>query len=166
VQARIMSNPCFYLFAGLLLLLILLPLFEDSDVGKLWFMVMNLLVLVSSGVVLGRGRVFWDTLLLAGAAFGLLVAFHVTGGSGYLAWSWRCSVGVFVVTLVHLIRYVLRRLGNTKPLFPRHPFRQRPLLARSDGGSPSTWRQHAAAAHSKAWHGLAQPGHAAQDGLR
>jgi hypothetical protein len=47
VQAWIMSNPCFYLFAVLLLLLILLPLFEDSDVGKLWFMVMNLLVLLA-----------------------------------------------------------------------------------------------------------------------
>lgn len=42
-----MSNPCFYLFAVLLLLLILLPLFEDSDVGKLWFMVMNLLPLLA-----------------------------------------------------------------------------------------------------------------------
>ena len=47
VQAWIMSKPCFYLFAVLLLLLILLPLFEDSDVGKLWFMVMNLLVLLA-----------------------------------------------------------------------------------------------------------------------
>ena len=35
---------------------------------------------------------------------------------------------------------------------------------RGAGGSPSTRRQHAAAAHSKEWHGLAQPGHAAQDG--
>ena len=54
---------------------------------------------------------FWVALLLAGAAFGLLVASHVAGGSGYLACSWRFSVGVFVLTLVHLVRYVLRPAG-------------------------------------------------------
>jgi hypothetical protein len=112
VWTWILSNPCFYLFAALLLLLILLPLFQDSDEGKLWFTAMNLPVLVSSVVTLGRARVFfWIALLLAGAAFGLLVAFHVAGGSGYLAWSWRFSVGVFVLTLVHLVRYVLRPAG-------------------------------------------------------
>jgi Ion channel len=111
VRAWIMSNPCFYLFAALLLLLILLPLFQDSEEGKLWFTAMNLPVLVSSVVTLGRARaLFWVALLLAGAAFGLLVASHVAGG-GYLAWSWRFSVGVFVLTLVHLVRYVLRPAG-------------------------------------------------------
>jgi hypothetical protein len=39
------------------------------------------------------------------------VASHFTGGSAYLAWSWRFSVGVFVVTLVHLVR-VLRPAGQ------------------------------------------------------
>jgi hypothetical protein len=107
-----MSNPCFYLFAALLLLLILLPMFQDSEAGKLWFTAMNLPVLVSAVVALGRSRVFfWVALLLAGPAFGLLVASHVAGGSGYLAWSWRFSVGVFVVTLIHLVHYVLRPAG-------------------------------------------------------
>jgi hypothetical protein len=36
---------------------------------------------------------------------------------------------------------------------------------RGAGGSPSTWRQHAAAAHSKVWYGSGRSGHAAQDGL-
>ena len=36
--------------------------------------------------------------------------------------------------------------------------------ARGDGGVPST-RPHAAAAHRKAWHGLAQPGYAVQEGI-
>jgi hypothetical protein len=43
-----------------------------------------------------------------------------------------------------------------------HP-RQRPLLARGDGGSPSTRRQHAAVDGSKTWHGNAPPGQAAED---
>jgi Ion channel len=112
VWAWVMSNPCFYLFATLLLLLILLPMFQNSEEGKLWFTAMNLPVLVSSVVTLGRSRVFfWVTLPSAGIAFGLLVASHSVGGSGYLAWSWRFSVVVFVVTLVHLLRYVLRPEG-------------------------------------------------------
>jgi Ion channel len=107
-----MSNPCCYLFAALLLLLILLPMFQDSEEGKLWFTAMKLLVLVSAVVALGRARFFfWVALLLAGPAFGLVVASHVTGDSGYLAWSWRFAAGVFVVTLVYLVRYVLRPAG-------------------------------------------------------
>jgi Ion channel len=112
VHAWIMSNPCFYLFAALLLLLILLPMFQNSEEGKLWFTAMNLPVLVSSLVTLGRARVlFWVTLLFATLAFGLLVASHFTSDNAYLAWSWRFSIVVFVVTLIHLVRYVLRPAG-------------------------------------------------------
>jgi hypothetical protein len=120
VWAWVMSNPCFYLFAALLLLLILLPMFQNSEEGKLWFTAMNLPVLVSSVVTLGRSRVFfWVALLLAGAAFGLLVASHFEGGSRYLAWSWRFSVVVFVVTLVHLVHYVLRPVGREEMMIDR-----------------------------------------------
>jgi hypothetical protein len=113
VQAWIMSNPCFYLFAALLLLLLLLPMFQDSEEGKLWFTAVNLPVLVSSVATLGRARfAFWVALLLAGPAFGLLVASHFTSNNDYLAWSWRFSVGVFVVTLAHLVHYVLRPEGQ------------------------------------------------------
>jgi hypothetical protein len=112
VWAWVMSNPCFYLFAALLLLLILLPMFQHSEEGKLWFIAVTLLVLVSSVVTLGPSRVlFWVALLLASTAFMLLVASHVAEGGGSLAWSWRFSVGVFVLTLVHLVHYVLRPAG-------------------------------------------------------
>jgi Ion channel len=112
VWTWIVSNPCFYLFAALLLLLLLLPLFQDSEQGKLWFTAMNLPVLISSAVALGSSRFFfWAAVLLAGPAFGLLMVSHFTGGSAYLSWSWHFSVGVFLVTLVHLVLYVLRPAG-------------------------------------------------------
>jgi Ion channel len=112
VWTWIMSNPCFYLFAALLLLLILLPMFQNSEEGKLWFTAMNLPVLISSAVALGSSRFFfWVAALLAGPAFGLLVVSHVAADSAYLSWSWHFSVGVFLVTLVHLVRYVLRPAG-------------------------------------------------------
>ena len=80
VQAWIMSNPCFYLFAVLLLLLVLLPLFEDSDVGKLWFMVMNLLPLLSPWLQLYprlRGALHTDSRLR-----GRLFMHHFPGSLG------------------------------------------------------------------------------------
>jgi Ion channel len=108
------------LFATLLLLLVLLPMFQNSEEGKLWLTAMNLPVLVSSVVTLGRSRVFfWVALPLAGTTFGLLVASHFEGGSGYLAWSWRFSVVVFIVTLIHLVRYVLRPAGPEEMMIDR-----------------------------------------------
>jgi hypothetical protein len=108
------------LFATLLLLLVLLPMFQNSEEGKLWLTAMNLPVLVSSVVTLGRSRVFfWVALTLAGTTLGLLVASHFEGGSGYLAWSWRFSVVVFIVTLIHLVRYVLRPAGPEEMMIDR-----------------------------------------------
>jgi hypothetical protein len=108
------------LFATLLLLLVLLPMFQNSEEGKLWLTAMNLPVLVSSVVTLGRSRVFfWVALTLAGTTLGLLVASHFEGGSGYLAWSWRFSVVVFIVTLIHLVRYVLRPGGPEEMMIDR-----------------------------------------------
>src|SRR5262245_64085708 len=112
VWAWVMVNPCFCLFAALLLLLNLLPMCQHSEECKLWFIAATLFVLVSSVVTLGRSRVlFWVALLLASTAFMLLVASRVAEDGGFLAWSWRFSVGVFVLTLVHLVHYVLRPAG-------------------------------------------------------
>jgi hypothetical protein len=46
------------------------------------------------------------------------VASHFAGG-GPLAWSWRFSVGVFVLTLVHLVLYVLRPVGPEEMMIDR-----------------------------------------------
>lgn len=108
--ALLRTYPCFYLFGSLIVLLVLLPLFENSERGKLAFATINLLVLATSVLTLGRSRVsFWVVVLLAGPAFVLLVLAHVTGDAGYLAWSWSFSVGTFLATIVHLVRYVLRK---------------------------------------------------------
>ena len=110
--AWMLSHRCFYLFSAVVLLLVLLPLFENSDQGKLLFTTMNLVVLVTSVATFGRSRfTFWVALLLAVPAFALLVMSYLAGSSDYLAWSWRFSVGVFVVTIAHLVRYLLRAGG-------------------------------------------------------
>ena len=64
-QPRRWSIPphqCFYLFLVLVLLIVLLPVFDRSKVGQQWFSIVNLLVLVTSLVAVGRSRY---TLLVA-----------------------------------------------------------------------------------------------------
>jgi hypothetical protein len=108
IGAGILSHRCFYLFLALILLIVLLPTFDHSEVGQLWFSTANLLILVASLVSLGRSRfTFWVALLLVGPALVLLALSHATGDAGYRVWSWRFSILVLVATLVPLLRYVL-----------------------------------------------------------
>ena len=99
---------CFYLFLVLILLILLLPAFDHSGTGQLWFSAASLLILVTSLVTFGRSRFTpWVALLLVGPALVLLVLFHATGQRMYQVWSWRFSVVVLAATLVPLLRYVL-----------------------------------------------------------
>jgi Ion channel len=108
MRAWITHHPCFYLFLVLIMLILLLPAFDHSAAGQLWFSTANLLVLVTSLVTLGRSRfTLWVALLLVGPALVLLGLSHATGDAGYRVWSWRFSVAVLVAALVPLLRYVL-----------------------------------------------------------
>jgi hypothetical protein len=99
---------CFYLFLVLILLILLLPAFDHSEAGQLWFSAASLLVLVTSLVTLGRSRcTLWVALLLVVPALVLLSLSHTTGDAGYRVWSWPFSVAVLAATLVPLLRYVL-----------------------------------------------------------
>ena len=101
-------HRCSYLFLVLILLLVLLPVFDHSQEGQLWFSIVSLLVLVASLVALGRSHyTLWVALLLVGPALLLLALSHATNDAGYRVWSWRFSIVVLVATLVPLLRYVL-----------------------------------------------------------
>jgi hypothetical protein len=108
MRAWIPHLSCFYLFLVLILLIVLLPAFDHSQAGQLWFSATSLLVLVTSLVTFGRSRfTLWVALPLVGPALVLLALSHATGDAGYRVWSWRFSVAVLVATLVPLLRYVL-----------------------------------------------------------
>jgi hypothetical protein len=111
-KAWLDAHRGFLLFASLVLLLVLVPFFERSELGQWLFAAMNLVVLTVSVMALGRSRAwFWVAVMLAGPAFFLLVGAYLSGSHDVLAWSWRFSVGVFFATLAHLVRYVLRPEG-------------------------------------------------------
>ena len=92
----------------LVLLIVLLPGFDRSKVGQQWFSIVNLLVLVTSLVAVGRSRyTLLVAMLLVAPALLLLWLSETTGDAGYRVWSWRFSIAVLVATLVPLLRYVL-----------------------------------------------------------
>ena len=108
MRVWIPHHRCVYLFLVLIMLIVLLPAFDRSTGGQLWFAIVSLLVLVSSLVALGRSRyTLWVALLLVGPALLLLALSHATEDAGYRVWSWRFSIAVLVATLVPLLRYVL-----------------------------------------------------------
>ena len=112
MRAWMRSNPCFYLFSALLLLLVLLPAVQNSPAGHLVFVATIFLVLIASAVALGRSRVsFLAALFLGGPGLVLLLASHFTGDTRYLVWTWCFSTAFLVSTLVHLVRYVLQPAG-------------------------------------------------------
>jgi hypothetical protein len=74
---------------------------------------------VVSGNAWPLARLFLGRAHARRTTLGLLVASHFEGGSGYLAWSWRFSVVVFIVTLIHLVRYVLRPAGPEEMMIDR-----------------------------------------------
>lgn len=108
MRAWLPHHRCFYLFLVLIMLIVLLPAFDRSELGQVWFSIVSLLVLVASLVALGRSRyTLWVALLLVGPALLLLVLSHATNDAGYRVWAWRFSIVVLVATLVPLLRYVL-----------------------------------------------------------
>jgi hypothetical protein len=107
---RVSTSPrrCVYLFLTLVLLIVLLPAFDNSKEGQQWFSIISLLVLVASLIALGRSRfTVLVALLLVAPALLLLSLSEATGDAGYRVWSWRFAVAVLLVTLVPLLRYVL-----------------------------------------------------------
>lgn len=114
VRAWAPSYRHLYLLASLLLAIVLLPAFEHSDRGKLWFDLSTVLVFVSAVMALGRStRSLWIAILVAGPALVLLMVARVTASVGYLVGSWIFGVALCVATLADLFRKLLQpgRIG-------------------------------------------------------
>jgi hypothetical protein len=109
IRAWLAANRCFYLFVALVVLLVLLPLFDGSEGGKLAFSGASLAVLISALVPLARSRrELGAALVFAVPAIATLVAAHALASEAWLVASWAFSAGVLVVTIVQLFLYVLR----------------------------------------------------------
>lgn len=108
--ARVFTQRCFYLFAALLLLIVVLPFLGQTVGGRIAVNGINLFILLAA--IAAVGRTTWAFLI------GLLLAvptvtFQLLGLSlkvtHYLALSWTFGAAFYFATIVYLLRYVFSR---------------------------------------------------------
>jgi hypothetical protein len=107
--ASTFSQRCFYLLAGLLLLLAVTP-FVHTPRGAALANVLNAIVVVSAVLAAGRSR---RALAIAAALAVPTLLFQIIGlvedDRRYLALSFVTGAALYLVAVVYLLRYVMRR---------------------------------------------------------
>lgn len=107
---RLFFQRCFYLFVALLLLVAVAPLITPTPNGRLALNVVNLFVVVAAVATLGHSlRSFIFAMLLAAPALVFQWVALTTSQATMFVWSWTFSVGLYLVTLTYLLRYVFHR---------------------------------------------------------
>lgn len=101
---------CFYLFCALVLLLVAVPLYEDSPTGRISLNVMSLLILLSGASAIGRGGgSFVISLLLASPAAIFQVIGYASHDARHVILSQAFTAAFYIVTVTYLLLYALRR---------------------------------------------------------
>jgi hypothetical protein len=101
---------CFYLFCALVLLIIAVPLYEESAAGRVALNAMSLLILLSGASAIGRGGgAFVISLLLAAPAAAFQVLGYAAADYRYLILSQAFAAGFYFITVSYLLLYALRR---------------------------------------------------------
>lgn len=107
--SRVFYQRCFWLFATLVALIVAVSFVPGTDHGRLLLNAFNALVLIATVAAVGRSTLsFVSVCLLAVPA----VWFQYRGlwldDDAELARSWLLSVALYLVTTVHLLRYVFQ----------------------------------------------------------
>ena len=100
---------CIYLFASLLLLIVLLPFLGGGTgiQGRIVGNLINMFVLVAAVAAVGRSQLsFVIALLFTLPVLGFQFAGLTLGEQQYLAWSWGFGAAFYATTLSLLLRYV------------------------------------------------------------
>src|SRR5262245_1202836 len=101
-----MRQRCFWLFAALLLLLVLVPFLEEAPVGRVVLSVLSLLTLVAgAGAVTQRAGAALLSLLLAVPTAVLLFFAMVYDQPQLRAWSQGFGVAFYFVVTSYLLSY-------------------------------------------------------------
>jgi hypothetical protein len=107
--ALTVRQRCFYLFCALVLLIIAVPLYEDSAAGRIALNILSLLILLSGASVIGRGAgAFVISLLLAAPAGIFQVLGYASADVRYVILSQAFAAGFYFITVSYLLLYSLR----------------------------------------------------------
>jgi hypothetical protein len=100
---------CSYLFFALLLLLVTLPLLMGTAAGRVFANVINLSVLLAAVAAIGRTKLsFGIAALLTLPVVGFQIISFAWADPFYLICSWAFGSAFYCMTLILLLRYVLR----------------------------------------------------------
>ena len=98
------ANRNLIVFAAMLLLVVMLPLFDESPLGEWLLAAVTITLVIVATAMNGRSRrLFWLSLLLAVPAVVLRLCAFLPGSAGLLVWSWACTAAVLVVTMLRLL---------------------------------------------------------------
>ena len=101
---------CFYLFVGLLALMMAALLLEPTPRGRLLLNAINLLIDVAAVAAVGRSR--WSFVVataLAVPAMWFQIRGIAEGDETQLVISWAFNAALYAVTIAYLLRYVFQR---------------------------------------------------------
>jgi hypothetical protein len=101
---------CFYLFCALALLIVAVPLYEETAAGRIALNALSLLILLSGASAMGRGGgSFVISLLLAAPAAVFQVLGYTADDHRYLVLSQAFAAAFYFITVSYLLLYALRR---------------------------------------------------------
>lgn len=108
--ARVFRQRCFYLFASVLLLVVLGPLATGSVTGRVVVDVVNGCILLSAIAAVGRSPLsFVIAILLAAGTLGFEVFAIYFEMPQYFKAGLAFGAAFYIVAIVYLLRYVFRR---------------------------------------------------------
>ena len=108
--ALTVRQRCFYLFCALLLLLVTVPLLEDSPNGRIALNAISLLILLCGAGAIGRsGGALMISLLLAAPAAGFQILGYTYDAPNLNILSQAFAAAFYFITVSYLLLHVLRR---------------------------------------------------------
>ena len=106
----VFAQRCVYLFAALLLLIVVVPFLEESDRGRMVLNAINVVILFAAAVAVSRSRVCFALALALGVScLGSQIASFVLLDSQLLLLSRAFGAAFYFLTVSYLLAYVLRR---------------------------------------------------------
>ncbi len=109
-MGQVFVQRCFYLFVGLLALMMVALLLEPTPRGRLLINAINLLIDVAAVAAVGRSRwSFMVATVLAVPAMWFQIRGVAEGDETRLLISWTFNAALYAVTIGYLLRYVFQR---------------------------------------------------------
>jgi hypothetical protein len=108
--ALLLEQRCFFMFLSLLALLITMPFLADTASGRVAIGLLNLAILLTAVVAVGRSRfAFMFAAILGLPTVGFQLLALDSGETRHFALYWGFGAAFYAFTIGHLLHYVLRR---------------------------------------------------------